>query len=197
MLDKFRPHDIHRCAKTSSIFRHANHRSLLPHLFRQHSDRQNSSIRRHRLLLHEPRLSGKRPRRHQRNNTAGLRRSSHRRSAEPYPGDSAQKTSFYGASILRADLANLQVWPLKQLLFTPQVQNSRWVLYINPIAQPPSSFDRSVAASIASWKISRKPLSSNTFRASAVVPPGEVTFILSCSGASSPSASSIAEPSKV
>ena len=85
MLDKFRPHGIHRCAKTSSIFRHANHRSLLPHLFRQHSDRQNSSIRRHRLLLHEPRLSGKRPRRHQRNNIAGLRRSSHRRNCRAIP----------------------------------------------------------------------------------------------------------------
>ena len=98
-----------RCAKTSSIFRHANHRSLLPCLFRQHSDRQNSSIRRHRSLRHEPRLSGKRPRRHQRNNTAGIRRSSHRRSCRAIPRRQRTKNQLLRNFILRADLANLQV----------------------------------------------------------------------------------------
>lgn len=60
-----------------------------------------------------------------------------------------------------------------------------------------SSLDLLMHASTAFTMISSIPHSSNTFTASMVVPPGEQTLIFSCSGESSLSMASLAEPKTV
>ena len=60
--------------------------------------------------------------------------------------------------------------------------------------RPPSSRDRSVAASTAARNAARTPCSSRTCSPAAVVPPGDVTAARSASGPSVPSPSSVAEP---
>ena len=60
-----------------------------------------------------------------------------------------------------------------------------------------SSLDLLMQASTAFTMISSSPHSSNTFTASMVVPPGEQTLIFSCSGESSLSMASLAEPKTV